>query len=171
MEITEAKSAREALDFYYMLIDKMTGNQYKPSWKRGVYPLLEDIEIAVSEHSQFLAREGGAITGAFILNRKQGKGYDKASWKYPADKEKVSVIHLLAVNPDIQHKGIGIKLLTKAEELARTQESEVLRLDTMTTNIPAQKLYEKYGFSSCGDVDLTYPSTGKIPFRMYELKL
>ncbi len=59
MEITEAKSAREALDFYYMLIDKMTGNQYKPSWKRGVYPLLEDIEIAVSEHSQFLARECG----------------------------------------------------------------------------------------------------------------
>lgn len=171
MEIIEATNPQEALDFYYALIDKMAGYQYRPSWKRGVYPLPKDIETAVSEHSQFLAREGSVTAGAFILNRKQGEEYGKASWKYPADPDKVSVIHLLAVNPDIQHRGMGMRLLEKAEELARKQGSDVLRLDTLTTNIPAQKLYEKYGFTSCGDVDLTYPSTGMIPFRMYEMKL
>ncbi len=36
---------------------------------------------------------------------------------------------------------------------------------------PGRRLYEGFGFDWRGDFDLTYPTTGTIPFSMYELAL
>ena len=110
------------------------------------------------------------IAGAFILNHAQGNGYDRVQWSVNAAPDKVGVVHLLAVHPAIQGKGTGKALLRRAVELSRGQGDEVLRLDTLTRNLPGRKLYEGFGFRYCGDYDLTYPTTGTIPFSMFEWK-
>ncbi|MGN0274274.1 MAG: GNAT family N-acetyltransferase [Chordicoccus sp.] len=111
------------------------------------------------------------IVGAFILNHAQGARYEQADWKYQASPDRTAVLHLLATKPSLQGHGIGRRLLGEAVAIARQRGDRVLRLDTLTWNVPGQRLYEGFGFRCCGDVVLDYPSTGKIPFRMYEYEL
>jgi len=158
------------LSFYYDLIDQMRDREYRPSWTKGVYPTLEDIHAAIVKSELNLAVEDGVIAGAFILNHAQGNGYDRVQWTVNAAPDKVGVVHLLAVHPAIHGKGTGKALLRRAVELSRGQGDEVLRLDTLTRNLPGRKLYEGFGFRYCGDYDLTYPTTGTIPFSVFEWK-
>lgn len=159
------------LAFYHDLIDKMKDKEYRPSWTKGVYPTREDIHEAIYRSELFLAIDNGDIVGAFILNHTQGEGYDKVPWKTVAESDKTAVIHLLAVDPAQHGKGIGKALLRKAVEVCREAGDEVIRLDTLPRNIPGQRLYEGFGFQYCGEIELTYASTGTIPFRMYEYVL
>ena len=162
---------QNVLSFYQDLIDLMKDKDYRPTWTKGVYPTREDIHAAISRSELFLAVDNGGIVGAFILNHTQGEGYDRVPWKTNAAAGRIAVIHLLAVHPSIHGKGLGKALLQKAAEVARAAGDEVIRLDTLPRNIPGQRLYEGFGFRFCGEVELTYPSTGTIPFRMYQLEL
>ena len=159
------------LAFYHDLLDKMKDKEYRPSWTKGVYPARSDIHEAIRRSELFLAMDNGGIVGAFILNHSQGDGYDRVLWKTDAEADKTAVIHLLAVDPAQHGKGIGKALLRKAVEVCREAGDEVIRLDTLPRNIPGQRLYEGFGFQNCGEVELTYASTGTIPFRMYEYVL
>lgn len=162
---------RQVLLFYYNLIDQMKDQEYRPSWTKGVYPVLEDIHDAMAHEELYVAIQEGVIAGAFILNHQQGDGYDEVSWPVKARADKVAVIHLLAVHPAIQGQGTGTALLRKAVELSREAGDKAIRLDTLPWNLPARRMYESMGFRHCGDVELTYPTTGTVPFSMYELKL
>ncbi len=51
------------------------------------------------------------------------------------------------VSPEYQGKGVGKKLLDHAKDFARREGLKGLMVQTENENIPAQKLYEKAGFS------------------------
>lgn len=157
------------LSFYYDLIDRMQGQEFCPYWTKGVYPTLEDIRSAAERSELYLALEGEAIAGAFILNRRQTDEYRRALWPTEAEPGRVGVIHLLAVHPDFQGRGLAKRLLARAVEESRAKGDRVIRLDTLTWNVPGRRLYEGFGFRYCGDFEQTYPTTGTIPFSMYEL--
>lgn len=163
--------SRRILDFYYELLDDMQTSEYVSKWVKGVYPVLSDIESAVSDGNLFLAEEDYRIIGAFILNHDQDPLYADVDWKYRAEPDRVAVIHLLATAYARQGEGVGRRLLSSAIEISRDRGDGVIRLDTLTWNIPGQKLYEGFGFRCCGDYNMDYPTTGLIPFRMYELRL
>lgn len=162
---------QNVLSFYHDLIDLMKDKYYRPTWTKGVYPTLTDFQPAISRSELYLAVDDDRIVGAFILNHIQGDSYDRVEWRTDADADKTAVLHLLAVHPSIHGKGLGKALLQKAAEVAREAGDEIIRLDTLPRNIPGQRLYEGFGFQYCGEVELTYPSTGTVPFRMYEMEL
>ncbi len=162
---------RFVLSFYHDLIDQMKDMEYGPSWTKGIYPTLEDIHAATINGEQYVAIEDGVIAGAFILNHQQGEEYDFVSWPTNVRADRVAVLRLLAVHPAIHRKGTGRALLQKAVELSRAAGDVVLRLDTLSGNLPARTMCESFGFQYCGDLELTYPSTGTVPFSMYELVL
>lgn len=56
-------------------------------------------------------------------------------------------------------------------ETARSQGIKSLRLDTMPHYSSAIRLYEKMGFEKRNEIELIYPTTGKMTFCMYELVL
>lgn len=157
------------LAFYHDLIDRMQGREYCPYWTKGVYPTMDDIRPAVAGAEMVLATVAGRIAGAFILNHAQGAGYDRVPWETGAAPEEVGVLHLLAVHPDFQGRGVGRILLERAVALGRERGDRVIRLDTLTWNLPGRRLYEGFGFQWRGDFEETYPTTGTIPFSMYEL--
>lgn len=158
---------RSALDFYHKLIDDMRGTGLL-RWEKGVYPTLSGLQGAVRAGSLYLGYEDRRIAGAFILAQGQTKEYEQVPWTRDVPADKVAVLHLLATDRELQGQGIGTRLLQEAVRVAEARGDEVIRLDTLTYNIPGQKLYEKFGFLCCGDVEIYYPTTGKIPFRMYE---
>ena len=173
MVIRQARIGEDSdvLAFYHDLIDRMQGQPYCPYWKKGVYPTLDVIHSAISRSQMSLATEENRIAGAFILNRVQGEGYDRVPWRGEVAADEVGVLHLLAVHPDFQGRGLGRALLESAVALSRSKGHRVIRLDTLTWNLPGRRLYEGFGFQWRGDFELTYPTTGTIPFSVYELEI
>ena len=56
----------------------------------------------------------------------------------------------IVVRKDLRKCGIGSKLLEKLIEVSKAHKAETLTLEVNCRNIPAIKLYEKFGFSIAG---------------------
>ena len=63
------------------------------------------------------------------------------------------LIHLvrIAVLPAYQGKGIGARLLSEVVAYARGADADVLTLNTQADNLPARRLYERFGFRRTGE--------------------
>jgi len=168
MVICKATDAQAVLDFYHDLIDKMKDRPIRPTWTKGVYPLLSDLQKAIDAGNLYIAIDS-RIIGAVIVTDKEDEAYRQVDWAVNTDR--VAVIHLLASDPDRHGTGIGRCLLEKARDVARERNADVIRLDTLPYNTPARHLYESFGFQYRGDIELYYPSAGTIPFSMYEYSL
>lgn len=56
----------------------------------------------------------------------------------------------VAVHPDYRRRGIGEQLVNCLVEELKKRQSRSLTLEVRASNLPAQKLYEKLGFSEIG---------------------
>jgi ribosomal-protein-alanine N-acetyltransferase len=63
------------------------------------------------------------------------------------------LVHLvrIAVLPDRQGQGIGVRLLNEVVDFARARGAETLTLNTQIDNTGAQRLYEWFGFRRTGE--------------------
>lgn len=68
-------------------------------------------------------------------------------------------IHDLAVRPGHRGKGVGRALLSAAEERARARDCCKLTLEVQDDNLPARRLYERFGFE-----DVRYGDSGPTRF-------
>ena len=153
---------------YWDIIDQMARAEYRPGWKKGIYPSDQWIRAALREGSLYTAREGDALIGPMALDHRSAEGYDRAAWGVDAAGGAVSVIHALGVLPAWQGRGAGKLLVRGALETARQNGQRAVRLDVLGTNLTAQKLYERVGFQYRGTLQLYYEDTGLTDFRLYE---
>lgn len=75
----------------------------------------------------------------------------------------VDEAHIVAIatHPEYRRRGIGERLLARALELAREREARTVTLEVRVSNLPAQRLYEKYGFRRVGMRPRYYTDTGE----------
>jgi [ribosomal protein S18]-alanine N-acetyltransferase len=59
-------------------------------------------------------------------------------------------ITTFAVHPDFRRLRIGERMLQRLFEIAAVMNAEWLTLEVRASNLPAQRLYEKYGFRRAG---------------------
>ncbi len=59
-------------------------------------------------------------------------------------------ITTFAVHPGFRRQRIGERLLQRLFEIAAVMNAEWLTLEVRASNLPAQRLYEKYGFRRAG---------------------
>ena len=64
-----------------------------------------------------------------------------------------------------------MKILEEAVELSRKNGKKAVRFDALKSNIPAQKMYERYGFKFRGIQKLYYENTGWADFLFYEMNI
>ena len=83
---------------------------------------------------------------------------------------KVAVIHILAVSPGYQGKGIGSEMIREAIRMAKSKGMQAIRLDALASNTPAHKLYKRLGFEYRGKQHLYAENTGWTDFYFFELK-
>ena len=167
----ETADVERILRFYHDLIDRMRGSAYRPTWEQGVYPTRALLRSAAEAETLYLAEENGNVLGALVLNHAQAEGYDRMAWQVDAPAERVAVLHLLGVHPEVHGRGVGRALLQKAEAVSRDAGDAAIRLDTLPHNLPARRLYEGFGFRYYGETTLTDPAAGTIPFSLYEYAL
>lgn len=171
IEKATAADIDELEDLYDTLNDYLAANVNYPGWMKGVYPIREDAEAGIRKEKLYVAREGGRIAGAVILNHEPEEAYHGAPWGSEDDYDNLFVIHTFAVHPNYLKRGVGRKLLDYSLELAKRNRIKAVRLDVYEKNEPAIHLYESCGFRYVDTVDLGYGNYGLDWFKLYELIL
>ena len=93
-----------------------------------------------------------------------------SDWSQQVPDEKVAVIHILAVSPGYQGKGIGSEMIREAIRMAKSKGMQAIRLDALASNTPAHKLYKRLGFEYRGKQHLYAENTGWTDFYFFEYK-
>ena len=119
-------------------------------WKRGVYPEKETALNALCRDDLFVIEENNRIVGSAILNKIQVDVYAKADWQYKANSSEVMVMHTLAVDPEMKHRGYGKSLIRFYEDYALKNNCPYLRMDTIDINFVARRLYQSMGYKEIG---------------------
>lgn len=139
-------------------------------WSKGKHPTAEGIRAYIDEGSMYLYRERGAIIGAMAVTMYQGEDYHAIDWAQQVIDDQVAVIHILAISPDAQGKGIGSEMICEAIRLAENNGMQAVRLDALASNTPAHRLYERLGFEYRGKQHLYAENTGWTDFYFFEYK-
>ena len=80
-------------------------------------------------------------------------------------------LHLLGILPRYQGAGVGRAMMRKALDMAAEGGMKAFRLDTLASNIPAQRFYESLGFVFCGKQHWYAENTGWTDFYLYEQEI
>ena len=123
------------------------------AWSRWMF----ERELTTSERSHFLVAR----------NESELVGY--IGFWMPTDEAHIVTI---AVRSDFRRKGVGSILMVSALALAVHLGANKATLEVRVTNIPAQKLYKKFGFVTVAIRRNFYSDTGEDAYVMwlYDLK-
>jgi len=156
-------------EFYDKVVDYLLATVNYPKWSKE-YPCRSSIEAAINRSEQYACiDEDGKIAGAFVLNEDPQGSYEKGSWSKKLKDGEYEVVHTLAVNQGLKHKGIGSFMTEYIINDAKEKGYRGLRLDVVPGNTPAASLYMRYGFDFVGAYDLDRGFDDIPLFELYEL--
>ena len=156
---------------YWSLLDSSLECGRILQWKKNIYPNDNDWNNYIVNDEMYLILDNINVIGAVAVTNAQSKEYRKIHWRVKANDQEAAVVHLLMILPEYQGGGAATAALDEIIKLATDKQKRVVRLDAIGTNVPAQKLYEKYGFVNCGTAQEYYESTGETEFVFYEYTL
>jgi len=170
LELATQNDFDAVISFYDDVTERTPEIATYARWSKGKHPTVEGIMAYIDEGSMYLYREHGAIVGAMVVTMYQGEDYHAIDWTKQVADDKVAVIHILAVSPDAQGKGIGSEMIREAIRLAQNNGMQAIRLDALASNRLAHRLYERLGFEYRGKQHLYAENTGWTDFYFFELK-
>jgi [ribosomal protein S18]-alanine N-acetyltransferase len=127
------------------------------SIERRVYPRPWSAALFFSEISQRKTRHY-----VVALVRKEVAGY--GGLMVHEDEGHITTI---AVAPEVQHAGIGTRLMLDLMEEARNRHARTVALEVRVANWPAQRLYSWFGFRPVGVRKNYYAETGEDALVMW----
>ncbi|MBO3064247.1 GNAT family N-acetyltransferase [Staphylococcus shinii] len=132
------------------------------------YPLKEHFAVDLEKESLYVLEENNEIYAFIVVDQDQAEWYDNLEW--PVNRQGAYVIHRLASS--VSYKGAATQLFNFAVNLALDHDIHVLLTDTFALNKRAQGLFNKFGFSKVGEVEIDYhPFNKGEPFYAYYKKL
>ncbi len=158
--------------FYKNLIAKTPDMRQFCPWEYGVYPT----DALLREHTDngdlYYMERNGVILAALVLLPYQEENYAWDNpWGAALEDDQVATVHMLGVNPEMQGKGIAHRAVEAAIQKAREMGKKAVRLDALSCNLPAQKLYRSMGFTEVGIARWQSANLGWTDFVLYELFL
>ncbi|MBC5583807.1 GNAT family N-acetyltransferase [Eggerthella sp. NSJ-70] len=168
----------QVMDFYTKMIDEMRDTDFDVCWEHGVHPSPAFLRASVEAGEVYVglvdagadgAGEGRAprIASAMVLNGEGDAGYERAPWRVMAEPDEVLVVHVLGTLPAYHGRGFARAMVEACIDVAHAAGKKAVRLDTFTTNVRAQNLYESCGFVNCGIYEGFYNFLG-LSAVMYE---
>ena len=130
------------------------------------YPNAAAFELDISRGQLWLAELAGRLAGVAAMTMEQDPEYAEVGWNLL---EPAVVVHRLAVDPAFRGQGVAAVLMGKAEEVARSQGVEVLRVDTNVKNEATQRLFPRLGYVLAGEIGLRFRPG--LRFLCYEKRL
>lgn len=169
-EIRSAKNKdyESIRDFYYSLTDEMKDSKYKPGWEKDVYPTQEFLIQSIENNELFVGELNGQIVSCMVINHQGNEGYKKIHWSMNVNDSLVYVIHALGVHPFYSGCGYAKQMVQFAIKEAEENHIKTIRLDVLSGNLPAEKVYCQFGFQYLDTIQMYYEDTGWTDFKMYE---
>lgn len=123
-------------------------------WQNG-YPdqtLLEkDIQL---KQSYLWMDSQSEIVATLVIGIHGEPTYETIEGKWLTTNQNYGVIHRLAVNTEIRHKGCAQNAIKAAEELCKQHKKISMRIDTHKENKIMQHILIKNGYTYCGIIYL-----------------
>lgn len=131
------------------------------------YPSREKLAADIDKKELYVLEDTSEILGIIVLTAEMDEEYIPIEWL--TENGNNLYIHRLATHPAKWGNGLGRKLMDFAEEFARQQNFDSVRLDTFSRNKRNHIFYESRGFKRLGDI--FFPKQSEDPFHCYELVL
>lgn len=167
----ELKDLEKILDFYKKVCEKTKDVEKYSKWSFELHPTTTMIEGFVASGKMYYLGYSGEIKAAVAITYGQESDYTDIEWTKDISNDEIATIHIFAVNPDFQRKGIGKELMSEVIDLLKTRGIKSIRFDALCCNEPAIKFYESIGFKKVGEKTFYTTNAGNIDFYLYELNL
>lgn len=131
------------------------------------YPSREKLQADISKKELYVLEENSEIKGIIVLTDFMDEEYIPIEWLTESGNN--LYIHRLATHPSVWGRGYGQQLMYFAEEFARKNNFDSVRLDTFSQNKRNHRFYENRGYKRLGDI--FFPKQSEDPFHCYELVL
>ena len=121
-------------------------------WQDG-YPNKTIIEQDITKGIGYVLTENNTILGyaAIIFNDEPAYEHLNGTWLTNGD---FVVVHRVAISEDNLGKGLAQKILLYTEVIARENNIYSIKVDTNFDNIAMLRIFEKLGYTYCGEVML-----------------
>ena len=154
VRLATIRDLNEIEELYGLVSDQMVGSAFDIGWRRSFYPSKELIQLDIQQQTLYVLQKNDDIIGVMVLNHECETCYDHIYWQINADDEEVTILHRLCIHPN--YRGCGKYFLKQALKIAQKQSQKVMRLDVLSSNLPAIRLYEKCGFLLQGKQTMDY---------------
>ena len=161
----------QLLSFYRHVSEDTPGMPVYGKWIYGLHPTDELIREYVRSGGMYCLEEAGEIAAAVAVVRAQDEDYSDVSWQRELADTEVVTVHLLAVAPEYQNRGLAEKLMQEVMGLARDAGIKAIRLDAVASNEPAHRLYQRLGFIKVDIKNWYACNTGWADFFLFEYLL
>lgn len=159
-------------EFYRNLIEKTPDMRQFCPWEYGVYPTDALLREHIHNGDLYYMERNGVILSALVLLPYQEENYAwENPWGAALEDDQVATVHMLGVNPEMLGQGIARWSVEAAIQKAREMGKKAVRLDALSCNLPAQKLYRSMGFAEVGTARWQSANLGWTDFVLYELFL
>ena len=119
-------------------------------WDSNIYPIRETAEKALNDETLFVMTIDDKVVASAIINQEQPPAYSLVEWSFPAQNDKVGVLHTLVVDPDLGKRGFGKLFVSFFEEYCKANGYEEVRLDTQVKNTRPFNMYLNIGYRLTG---------------------
>lgn len=155
-----------------IIIAERESGQRLTRWEEGEYPTADTALNAINVGEMFvLENDFNAIVGSVVLHKRQLEEFASVDWMVDVNEDDVIMVSTVAIAVEYKNQGYGAKLVQEIKRYAKDMGCRVIRLETSETNKPAQRLYEKVGFSYLETIDLTLEGTTYKDNRCYQCLL
>ncbi|MEM8998702.1 MAG: GNAT family N-acetyltransferase [Bacteroidota bacterium] len=131
------------------------------------YPSRKAFKNDIARKELYVKVIGEKIKGGIVISTFMDVEYAAVKWLTPNQKN--IYVHRLFIHPEQQGKGHAQELMGLAENHARTNGFDSVRLDTFSQNKRNQRFYQTRGYQRLGDI--FFPQQSEHPFHCYELVL
>ena len=166
MEINQAKPTDLIEILFLLKVCTLDMNAKGMKHWNSAYPGADIIKNDLLNGSIFLIKDKGVCKGMVTLNDREPEDYKDLVFEN--SKHKPPYLQNMAVHPRWQGMGIATQLVNFAQEFARNNGFDCIRLDVFKPSERARQLYEKQSFKEISSFQASYQ---KIPFVCYEKQL
>lgn len=127
-------------------------NDGSQQWQDG-YPNETVIQQDIAKGIGYVLAGDDTILGyaAILINDEPAYDNLKGNWLTDGD---FVVVHRVAILDDYLGKGLAQKIFLFTEDLAIENNIFSIKVDTNFDNLPMLKIFEKFGYTYCGEVIL-----------------
>lgn len=138
-------------EFYKEICAALKNEKYTPLWKIDDYPSIEDLENYINNKDLYIAITDSKIIGAMAV----------------ANHNDYSSLHLLTVHPNYRNQHIAESMVEKLLQIAGERKNKKIIFDVVKGNLPAERLYKKFGFMFIGEKCEYIDRIGEVCFSTY----